>query len=83
MSPILPKTVHAIALFLIMSENTPIKAVLHIGAAGGRGDGAEMVMSKFRECQVWQWTSLIRLLGNRTREGKVHASLWGVGGVNF
>lgn len=37
MSPILPKTVHAIALFLIMSENTPIKAVLHIGAAGGAG----------------------------------------------
>lgn len=34
MSPILPKTVHAIALFLIMSENTPIKAVLRIGAAG-------------------------------------------------
>lgn len=54
-----------------------------MGDGGGGGDGAEMVMSKFRECQVWQWTSLIRLLGNRTREGKVRASLWGVGGVNF
>lgn len=26
-------------------------------------------MSKFRERQVWQWTSLIRLLGIRMREG--------------
>lgn len=34
--PILPKT--AIALFLIMSENTPIKAVLRIGVGEGGRD---------------------------------------------
>lgn len=42
-----------------------------------------MVMSKFRECQAWQLTSLMRLLGIRMGEEKVHASLRGVGGVNF
>lgn len=44
-----------------------------------------MVMSKFGECQAWQLTSLMRLLGIRMEEegGEVHASLRGVGGVNF
>lgn len=73
------------ASFLIMLgflENTLIKAVLCFCFFFERG-GTKMVMSKFRECQVWHRSSLIRLPGIRMREGEVHASLWGVGGVNF
>ena len=45
--------------------------------------GVLLVMSGFTECQTWQLVFLKRVLGIEMREGRVHASPWGVGGVNF
>lgn len=82
---ILCATQHIAGCFLIMSTNAPIKGVPLAGVKAGGGPGC-----RGGDVQVQRMPGLAVDALNMAawqsepgRGGEVHASLWGVGGVNF